>query len=135
AYGRRVTPIAGCSSCRTKFLLFFGCSVAFGSGVKDTETVPFYASQFAPAYRAYNYGIPGYGTQQVLARLQSEKIDQEVNEKNGILIYVFIDHHVRRVIGSLDTIRWGASWPYYTLDASDNLVRKGTFTSGRPFLS
>src|SRR5262249_15792879 len=99
------------------------------------ETMPFYASQFAPAYRAYNYGIPGYGTQQMLARLQSDKIDQEVNEKNGILIYVFIDHHVKRVIGSSETIWWAASWPYYTLDASDNLVRKGSFTSGRPFLS
>lgn len=135
AYNRRITPIDHLEQ-RNDFLLFFGCSMTFGLRVNDNETMPFYIAQYASHYRPYNYGVYGYGPQHMLAQLQSEDLKKEINEKHGILIYTFIDHHIDRAIGTLRVYnQWGLRIPFYTIDDHDRLVRKGSFTSGRPFLS
>ncbi|MEI6128295.1 MAG: hypothetical protein WCQ99_17240, partial [Pseudomonadota bacterium] len=54
-YGRRLTP--GLNEWgKDFFILFFGCSFTFGEGLQDNETLPFYVSEYAGRYRAYNYG-------------------------------------------------------------------------------
>lgn len=133
-FSRRMTPVER-EADRRYFALFFGCSVTFGHGVKDNETLPYYFSQFAPGCQPYNYGYPGYGPQQMLAKLEDDRIQSEIPQKDGILIYTFIDHHVQRSIGSMSVYsRWGARMPYYTWEG-DRLIRKGNFATGRPFLS
>ncbi len=135
-YSRRMTPTAANSEPRDKFLLFFGDSFTFGEGVNDNETLPYYVSEMAPQYHTYNYGFSGYGPQQMLAKLQSDDLAAEVPETDGIAIYVFIDAHVERAIGSMFVYNnWGEQMPYYTTDWSGNLVRKGNFKTGRPLLS
>ena len=117
-------------------LLLVGDSFTFGEGVQDNETLPYYVSQLAPEYRAYNYGFSGYGPQQMLATLQSETITAQVPEKEGIGIYVFIDAHVERAIGSMYVHNaWGAEMPYYTVNWSGDVERQGNFTTGRPITS
>jgi hypothetical protein len=134
-YSRRITPLPNLKD-RNKFILFFGDSFTFGDGVNDDETLPFYVAQLAPDYQPYNYGFSGYGPQQMLAKLQSEHLNQEIKEKEGLVIYTFIDDHVPRSIGSMAVYnQWGRLMPFYTLDANNNLVRQGNFTSGRPLLS
>jgi hypothetical protein len=76
ALGRRSSPVA--EGPRPHFILFFGDSYTFGEGVNDDETLPSFTGQFAPQYRPYNYGVGGYGPQQMLAKLQTEDIRQEV---------------------------------------------------------
>jgi hypothetical protein len=135
AYSRRVTPAENPEQ-RRQFILFFGDSFIFGEGVNDHETLPFYVSELAPHYRAYNYGLSGYGPQQMLAKLQSDDLAEEVPETEGIAIYVFIDAHVERAIGSMYVYNaWGDQMPYYLVDWQGNLVRRGNFTTGRPLLS
>lgn len=135
AYGRRTTPLQNLEN-RTNFIIFLGGSFTFGLGVNDNETLPFYTAQFASKYTPYNYGVNGHGPQQMLAKLQSDELLAEIPEEQGILIYTFIDHHINRAIGDM---RWhldrGYAVPYYTIDSEDNLVRKGTLVSGRPFTS
>lgn len=134
-YQRRVTPVENRNR-RTKFLLFFGDSFVFGEGVNDDETFPFYVSQLATGYQPYNYGLSGYGPQQMLAKLQSDELPAEVLEKEGIAIYTFIDAHVERAIGSMYVYNaWGDKMPYYATGRRGKLVRKGNFTTGRPLLS
>ena len=135
AYGRRVTP-PGPEAVPSEFLLFFGGSYTFGEGVNDDETTPYYVSQLAPNYRSYNFGVGGYGPQQVLARLQSEDVTAGIHEKRGKLIYIFISEHIDRAIGTLPIHNQrGELMPYYFLDPDGNLVRQGDLVSGRPVRS
>jgi hypothetical protein len=135
AFSRRITPIDHLEQ-RHKFLLFFGCSMTFGLGVNDNETMPFYAAQYASHYRPYNYGVSGYGPHHMLAQLQRGDLTKEIHENDGIAIYTFIDHHIDRAIGTMRVYnQWEQHAPFYTLDTHDRLVRKGDFTSGRPLVS
>ena len=134
-YHRRITPTDNPDQ-RHKFMLFFGDSFTFGEGVQDNETLPYYVAQGMPDYRPYNYGLSGYGPQQMLAKLQSDDLATEVPETEGIAIYVFIDAHVERAIGSMYVYNnWGDQMPYYTTDWQGHLVRRGNFTTGRPLVS
>lgn len=134
-FGRRITPGQD-DPARDKFLLVFGDSFVFGEGVSGTETLPYYLAQLAPGYRAYNYGFSGYGPQQMLARLQSNELSAEVPEREGIGLYIFIDAHVERAIGSMYVYNaWGANMPYYTVNWRGQVARHGSFKTGRPLLS
>ncbi len=119
-----------------QFILFFGGSFVFGEGLNDDQTLPAQVGKLAPSYRPYNYGLSGYGPQQMLAKLQSGQLAQEVTEENGIAVYVFIDGHVERALGSMYVYNaWGDKMPCYTLDWRGNLLRKRDFRTGRPLLS
>ncbi len=132
---RRVTPLEQ-TEARANFILFFGGSFTFGDGVANNETLPAYVGHFALEHRPYNYGVPGYGTQQMLAKLQRDDLSEEIQDGSGIAIYTFICPHVGRVIGTSQVHNtWGKSMPYYTLDFNDKLIRQGDFVSGRPILS
>jgi hypothetical protein len=134
-YHRRVTPVTAPQQ-RSKSLLFFGDSFTFGEGVNDDETLPYHVARLATEYQPYNYGLSGYGPQQMLAKLQSDDLTREVPEQDAIAIYVFIDGHIERALGSMYVYNtWGDQMPYYSLDWQDNLVRNGNFTTGRPLRS
>jgi hypothetical protein len=131
-HGRRVTPTRD-PGVRPHFLLFFGGSFAFGEGVDQNETLPFYAGEQLPDHRPYNYGFHGYGPQHLLARLEAGGLRDEVTEPDGALVYLFIDGHIHRAIGSFVVhTGWAQSSPYYLLDAEGLPQRRGNLTTGRP---
>ena len=135
AYHRRVTPIAHPEQ-RQNFLLFFGCSMTFGLGVYDDETMPFYVAQHASNYRPYNYGVAGYGPHHMLAQLQRGNLTKEIHEKHGIAVYTFIDDHINRVLGAMrEYIQSGVHVPIYTLDTQDRLVKQESATFERRLVS
>jgi hypothetical protein len=116
AYHRRLTPIDHVAH-RQKFLLFFGCSMTYGLGVQDTETMPFYVAQYASHYHPYNYGVSGYGPHHMLAQLQQGNLTKEIHETNGIAIYTFTDHHIDRAIGTMKVYnQWEQHAPYIPSD-------------------
>lgn len=134
-YSRRVTPQKNINA-RNKFIVFFGCSFTFGEGLQDNETMPFYVSQYASRYRAYNYGFFGYGPQQMLAHLARDDLSGEIQEKSGVAVYTFIDDHIKRAVGSMHVCNsWGKDMPFYTVDSNGRLIRKGTFYRDRPILT
>ena len=65
--GSRITPQYIESSHRINFL---GCSVTFGEGLNDDETLPYFVAKNG-FYSVKNYGFSGYGPHQVLALLKS----------------------------------------------------------------
>jgi len=133
-FGRRVTPTQKRER-RNQFLLFFGGSTTLGEGVQNKETLPFWAGTLAEKHTPYNYGFSGYGPQQMLAILESGRLKQEIQEKKGIAIYSFIDGHVNRAIGDMHVFNaWAGNAPFYVLE-DGQVVRKGSFLSGRPWLS
>lgn len=92
--------------------------------MNDDETLPAQVGERAPAYMPYNYGVQGYGPQQMLLELQGDEIRSEVRQQSGVLIYLFIDDHVKRAIGSMSIYNSrSVTHPYYRLDANDNLVQ------------
>jgi hypothetical protein len=130
--GRRVTPVAAGPG-RNRFLLFFGCSFTFGEGVNDDECMPAQVDRLTSDYVTYNYGLPGYGPQQTLVKLEDPDFLAEVNEKNGILIYTFISSHVNRAVGSMTVFtQWEEHFPFYEITDDDQLDLRGDFSSGRP---
>jgi len=131
-YSRRITPFNNAGRAE-KFALFFGCSFVFGQGVQDEETLPSCVGQLAPRHRPYNYGVIGYGPQQLLIKLEDPNLRREIEENDGILVYTYIHDHVYRVIGTIN--HHGKERPYYVLDSNGDLRRKGNMASGRPGLA
>ena len=135
SFARRYTPLEGPDR-KSEFAIFAGCSFVFGEGVNDKQTLPYLYGKQNPAVRCYNYGFPGYGTQQMLAVLQERDLRLEVDEGQGTLIYIYLGFHVSRVIGRLSVATgWGEFMPYYAVDSDGELEHRGNFTSGRPVLS
>ncbi len=131
--GRRTT-IHPEGSIPEKFAVFFGCSFLFGEGATDSETIPSQFSALAPSWRAYNYGVPGYGTQQMLAILESNRLKDQVSEKTGVAIYLYLPEvHEARVVGEMDVVNSFASeHPFYELDRDGQPTYRGSFRDGRP---
>lgn len=132
-YCKRTTP--GHDSLKNKFALFFGCSVAFGTGLNDNQTMPYNFQQSSKEYNSYNYALAGHGTNHMLARLQYQDLTKQVKEKDGIGLYIFIWDHINRSIGTMDRYcDWLSNAPYYEME-DGKLVRNKMFKDGRYFQS
>lgn len=128
----RITP--GFKEEKDKYALFFGCSIAFGFGLEDDQTFP-YHFQNQSDYNSYNFGYTGYGTNQMLARLQYQNLKSYVKGKDGIAVYVFFWDHIERAIGSMGRyVGWVSNAPYYYLE-DGKLKRDRLFKNGRPITS
>lgn len=135
-HGRRVTPAAPPGGARPRHLLFFGGSFTFGSGVADEETLPNHAAELAPGYQPYNYAFQGHSPQHMLARFEADTLRGEVDQAEGICVFVFIPDHVRRVIGSKKVVcRWayGKQFPCYEFDGAGGVRNLGTLAGARPW--
>ncbi len=129
-FGRRINPSTWQDSVYEQFAMITGCSFAFGYGLNDHQTLSYFVDSLME-YRAYNYGVYGHGTQQTLALLQNRDMKVEIQESRGILIHLFIDDHIPRLIGSRRLIKlWATNFPYYYLDG-EQLKRDGSFWTGR----
>ncbi|MBK9175865.1 MAG: hypothetical protein IPM46_05895 [Flavobacteriales bacterium] len=130
---RRVTP--GRDSTKQRHAIFFGCSVGFGQWLADDSTLPARFQQANDGINSYNYSYPGWGMGQMLARLEYQDLSLQVDESQGIGIYVFIWPHIYRSIGDMYTYcNWGFQHPYYRLEDGE-AVRHGRFKDGRPVIS
>jgi hypothetical protein len=103
----------------------FGDSNAFGDGVEDGET---YAARIAVKggghYAVHNFGIPGWGPQNMLAGLQSGRFARALQCTPTNAIYpLFVDHIYRVEEGA--TI--AGIGPFYRLDAAGKLERVPAF--------
>ncbi len=117
---------------KDKFIAVAGCSFAFGYGVKDYETLSYFLQQQMPGYEAYNYGVSGYGTQHLLLQTREKITSKEIKQKQGVLVYFFIDNHLNRLVGSRRIIKlWGENFPYFFLDNDKKPHQNGTFKTGR----
>jgi hypothetical protein len=134
ALGRRVTDVDDRER-RDRFLIFFGCSFTYGEGLDQDETIPFYAGSMDREHVPYNYAFHGHGPAELLVKLQSGALRSEVPESHGTLVYIFIDAHILRTIGSMRiATSWGRNRPFFTIGRDGKIVRKGDFTTGRPVL-
>jgi hypothetical protein len=133
-FSRRITP-EDKGDKNNKFLLFFGGSFTFGEGLEDNETIPYFTGQYSKGYTPVNYGFHGHSAAEMLIKLKTGTIAEEIAQDRGTLIYIFMDAHIIRVVGSMRIVTtWGNNRPYFFLDEDDVLHRDGDFESGRPGL-
>jgi hypothetical protein len=119
-----------------KFALFFGCSMTFGTGINDDQTLPCSFSRFAPAFKSYNYAVPGYGPQNMLVQLGKPELATEIPEKSGVGFFLFFNNHVERAIGAMYVCNaWAKNLPWFFLDDQQKLQRSGNFLQGRSLLT
>ena len=106
-------------------VLCFGCSFTFGSGLDDDQTIPWQLEQdLGGNLRVYNFGFSGYGPHQMLANIESGRVEAIVEFPPRHVLYLAIPDHARRVAGAAVHDRRG---PRYVLEADGSVRREGTF--------
>ncbi|MGV3611150.1 MAG: hypothetical protein ACO1N0_09390 [Fluviicola sp.] len=130
---KRITP--GFDSSKTDYALFFGCSIGFGFGLEDNQTLPYYLQQQATSTNSYNFCISSTGTNHMLAQFQYRDLSKQVAEKDGCCYYIFFWDHIFRAIGTMHRYtEWLYPAPYYEMK-DGKLIRNKSFRDGRPFVS
>jgi hypothetical protein len=106
-------------------VLFFGCSITFGEGMEDDETMPYKVGiACGGQYRVYNFGFVGYGTHQMLSAIEHGLLDSIVRVKPVCAIYQAIPGHINRLLGLNP---WGRRGPRYILGEGNRVKYAGFF--------
>ncbi len=121
--GLRITP--ECNTDCTGSILFFGCSLTFGTGVEDHETLPYKVSIGTQRkYHVHNFGYRGYGPHQMLAALEHGLVEPIVENPPEYVIYQTFPDHIRRAAGLAE---WDSHGPKYILNTEGTLLSAGHF--------
>ena len=98
----------------TRSIGFFGCSFAFGSGLADSMALPYIIqTSLNNKFKAYNFALPGYGTQHMLYMIDHNIIDSIITISPSVFIYIAIPDHVKRILGHY---QYCNNFPRYVLD-------------------
>ncbi|SKA30211.1 hypothetical protein SAMN02745126_04908 [Enhydrobacter aerosaccus] len=128
AHGLRITADAlpDARAC----VVFFGDSITFGEGVRDNEDFPYVVSRaVGDRYKTYNFAFSGYGPHQMLANLDSGRVDRIVNCMPKYFYYLAIPDHAARVAGIYS---WDRHGPRYELAPDGSVVQRGHFDDPEP---
>ena len=106
------------SNSGNKEAVFLGCSLTFGQGLADSQTLPYYYGAAANV-STVNMACIGYGIHQVY-QLFNLKFSQQDNH-NRIFIYPFFYDHILRANGLYN---WNNSGPFWDIQ-DDTLVDRG----------
>lgn len=132
AAGRRLTPCTATVGDDAPVAAFFGCSMTFGQGVQDEETLPARFCAHAPGWQAFNYGVSGYGPQQMWLQICKKGALKEFSGRRGVAVYSFIDHHLERLAGTPSVLSaWAYPLPWLETD-NGRVVYRGTFWDRSP---
>lgn len=81
-------------------IIFLGCSLTFGHGVSDDQTLPYYFSEkYDFKYNIVNFAIGGAGTNLAFNIINSSDIINKFVKKESEIkyfIYTIIDDHIER---------------------------------------
>jgi len=132
-YGRRTTIVPG-TRVPVSSAVFFGCSFLFGEGSEDRQTIPSVFCELAPEFVEVNYGVPGWGTQQMLSLLEAGRVRRETVLPVKLGVYLYLPEvHEARVIGDMDFVNESSiDFPCYMLDPARGVRRDGSFRTARP---
>lgn len=128
-YGRRIpsSEMESDSFIHKKHAVFLGCSFTFGDGIDDNSTFPFMFQKMHSEYKSYNYGVSGYGPNQIslLFDKRVNSINQtSIPEDSGICVYTYIDDHLNRVYGSSEYLLWGSKTPDVSVEGNELIMKK-----------
>lgn len=129
--GRRLTP-CDASAESSNLAVFFGCSMTFGLGVEDGDTLPALYADHATNCCSLNYGVPGYGPQQMWLQICKQGVLKDFGPRKGIIVYSFIDDHINRLAGTPGIVsEWPYALPWIDL-RNGHIEHRGTFFDRSP---
>jgi len=121
---------------RRSHLVVFGCSFVFGIGVTDQNTLPSALAAHLPQHHVYNFGVFGQSPATLYLHAREDDSWKGVNERDGVAVYVYIDDHLNRVIGSLAAVaNWDGLLPKIRLKSDQRAEYKGTYKNDEPFIT
>lgn len=95
-------------------IIFFGCSITFGEGLDDDQTLPYAVSrQLGFRYNVVNFAFHGYGPHHMLRALERGLPRDLASGRVKRVLYVAAPFHMHRAAG-LEP--WGQRAPRYELD-------------------
>ncbi|MFM9908212.1 MAG: hypothetical protein ACKVOW_02620 [Chitinophagaceae bacterium] len=106
----------------TAEFVFFGCSIAYGEGIRDTETFAYVTGERCNT-SSLNYAFSGFGTHQAY-NIYLNKYKGFTDQKKRTFVYSFIPDHILR---AKCIYPWNINDPYFEL-VNDSLVLKGKAT-------
>jgi hypothetical protein len=105
--------------------LFFGDSFTFGEGVQDTESMPYRVSlRTAGRFHVYNFGFHGYGPHQMLAALETGRVNRVLDCAPRYAIYLALADDIDRAAGLAS---WDTHGPRYRLRSDGTPQLDGHF--------
>ena len=124
--GRRITPWRGDRA--DTLVLLFGCSYTVGEGLNDRETFPWQLGEIlGEKFQVLNYGFHGYGSHQMLALIESGRLDALMQAYEHVYaFYLTIRGHELRSVGLSP---WDQDGPRYVLE-NGRLKHVGRFSDG-----
>ena len=130
--GWRETPQTAAADDNPPLVLCFGGSNMFGEGVNDHEALPAQIARLRPAAQVVNCAFSGYGPNQMLAMIETGRLDDLVRGRDVVAVYLYIDAHVTRVAGSMVPVSiWTGPTPCYEMNDAGQAVRRGSFLEHR----
>jgi hypothetical protein len=122
--GLRVAPPLNARAAVTS-VLFLGCSFTFGEGLQDDQTLPYQVGeQSGGRYAIYNFSFHGYAPNQMLAAIESGRVQQTARIPPRYIVYTALPDHIARVAGK---IPYGKHSPRYRLQPDGSVQRAGHF--------
>lgn len=109
----------------TDVALVFGDNMAFGTGVNDDETFPFFLSKHNPKFKAFNYGYLGHGPNHMLTIIESDSFKKKFKNQKGKVFFLLRDDAVKIACCK---IPWAYNYPKYEIENGE-LKYKGSFLS------
>jgi hypothetical protein len=123
-FGRRYTPDPARKE-QDRFLILTGCSITFGAGLNDHETLNAHLARDLKKHYPYNYGVIGSGPNTALSIVETGRLKKEIYEKEGTFVYVDLGY-VDRTVPKLPGVLWTLKAPNYVIEKGQ-LMRKGFF--------
>lgn len=117
-----------------KNILLVGCSLTFGIGVDDNQTISYFLKKSFNKHNIINLGFPSGGLNDLIDDVLQRERYKRINANGGSVIYTFIPHHIERTLCKFDCYR-GEEWILrknnYTWDHDGNPINLGTFKDSR----
>jgi len=132
-HGLRATPDRFAGRAKPRHLATIGCSFTWGVGVNDDETLASRLAERLADSHLYNFGLPGAGPNDLLAREQQLGVFSSIREPRGSAIYLLIGDHVQRAIGAMSVVgRWGMGDAYEEETSQGEFRLRGSWVRSMP---
>ncbi len=131
-HGLRVVPLPPAAP-RPRFVVLLGGSFTYGEGLPAEHSLAAQLARRAPQLRPYTLAFHGYGPLELLSRLAFDDLSGFVAEPEGDFVFLFIDAHVARVVGNLQSHGWMRRWQTWVEDDGGRLVHVADRRDAWPF--
>jgi hypothetical protein len=110
---------------KENFLIVPGSSVAFGIGVNDDESYPYFLSKELKRFNVYNYAVTSTGISTLLQQLEDRELYSDIVGTRGIVLYILARSNIFRFINALSSTYLFDFKRNYYLNENGELVKGG----------